>query len=60
MAKLNWGMIGGGERSQIGHAHRLGAQADGLFDFVAGALDHRPEAGRKLSLIHISEPTRPY
>ena len=47
MAKLNWGMIGGGERSQIGHAHRLGAQADGLFDFVAGALDHRPEAGRK-------------
>ena len=47
MAKLNWGMIGGGERSQIGHAHRLGAQADGLFNFVAGALDHRPEAGRK-------------
>ena len=47
MAKLNWGMVGGGERSQIGHSHRLGAQADGLFNFVAGALDHRPEAGRK-------------
>ena len=39
MSKLNWCMIGGGEGSQIGPAHRLGAQADGLFAFVAGALD---------------------
>ncbi|EPX80960.1 Gfo/Idh/MocA family protein [Litoreibacter arenae] len=46
MSKLNWGMIGGGEGSQIGPAHRLGAQADGRFSFVAGALDHRPEEGR--------------
>ncbi len=46
MAKLKWGMIGGGEGSQIGPAHRLGAQADGRFAFVAGALDHRPEEGR--------------
>ena len=46
MAKLNWGMIGGGEGSQIGPAHRLGAGLDGAFDFVAGALDHRPEQGR--------------
>lgn len=46
MAKLNWGMIGGGEGSQIGPAHRLGAGLDGAFDFVAGALDHRPDAGR--------------
>ena len=46
MTKLNWGMIGGGEGSQIGPAHRLGAGLDGLFDFVAGALDHRAEAGR--------------
>ena len=47
MAKLHWGMIGGGEGSQIGPAHRLGAQADGLFQFVAAALDHRPETGRE-------------
>lgn len=47
MTKLKWGMIGGGEGSQIGPAHRLGAQADGRFDFVAGALDHRPEVGRE-------------
>ena len=47
MAKLNWAMVGGGEGSQIGPSHRLGAQADGLFKFTAGALDHRPEEGRK-------------
>lgn len=47
MAKLKWGMIGGGEGSQIGPAHRLGAGIDGLFEFTAGALDHRPEAGRE-------------
>jgi predicted dehydrogenase len=46
MSKLNWGMIGGGEGSQIGPAHRLGSRVDGAFDFVAGALDHRAEAGR--------------
>ena len=45
MNKLKWGMIGGGEGSQIGPAHRLGAGLDGLFEFKAGALD--------LSLIHI-------
>ncbi|WP_282119498.1 Gfo/Idh/MocA family protein [Ruegeria atlantica] len=47
MAKLKWGMIGGGEGSQIGPAHRLGALADGMFEFAAGALDHRPEVGRE-------------
>ncbi len=47
MAKLKWGMIGGGEGSQIGPAHRLGALADGMFEFTAGALDHRPDVGRE-------------
>ncbi len=45
MTKLKWGMIGGGEGSQIGPAHRLGARLDRLFEFTAGALDHRPEYG---------------
>lgn len=45
MTKLQWGMIGGGEGSQIGPAHRLGAGLDSLFDFTAGALDHRAEYG---------------
>ncbi len=56
MPKLAWGLIGGGEGSQIGPAHRLGAGLDGRFDFVAGALDHRPDAGRaygqRLGLAH--------
>lgn len=46
MAKLNWGMIGGGDGSQIGPAHRLAAGLDGKYSFVAGALDHDPERGR--------------
>jgi predicted dehydrogenase len=46
MAKLNWGMIGGGDGSQIGPAHRLAAGLDGQYSFVAGALDHDPERGR--------------
>ncbi|NQU69890.1 MAG: Gfo/Idh/MocA family oxidoreductase [Rhodospirillales bacterium] len=46
MTKLNWGMIGGGEGSQIGPAHRLGAHVDGLFQMVAGALDIDPDSGR--------------
>ena len=46
MTRLNWGMIGGGEGSQIGRAHRLGAQADGNFVLAAGALDHDAERGR--------------
>jgi len=44
--KLRWGMIGGGEGSQIGPAHRLGAQADGNFALCAGALDADAEKGR--------------
>ena len=47
MRKLKWGLIGGGEGSQIGPAHRLGAGLDGYFEFSAGALDNRPEAGRE-------------
>ena len=46
MSPLNWGMIGGGEGSQIGPAHRLGANADGNFRLVAGALDVDAARGR--------------
>ncbi|MEM9577876.1 MAG: Gfo/Idh/MocA family oxidoreductase [Pseudomonadota bacterium] len=46
MGRLNWGMIGGGMGSQIGPAHRLGAQADGNFVLAAGALDVDAEKGR--------------
>jgi predicted dehydrogenase len=50
MAKLNWGMIGGGEGSQIGPAHRISAGLDGHFTFVAGALDINPEKGREYAM----------
>jgi predicted dehydrogenase len=46
MAKLNWGMIGGGEGSQIGPAHRISAAMDGLYAMAAGALDANPGKGR--------------
>jgi predicted dehydrogenase len=46
MTKLNWGMIGGGEGSQIGPAHRISAALDGLYTFTAGALDANPEKGK--------------
>lgn len=50
MAKLRWGLIGGGKGSQIGPAHRLGAGVDGYFEFVAGALDYRPDEGKKYGI----------
>ena len=46
MARFNWGMIGGGEGSQIGPVHRIASALDGRFDFKAGALDADPAKGR--------------
>ena len=50
MKRLNWGMIGGGEGSQIGPAHRISTALDGLFDFKAGALDADPGKGRDFAM----------
>ena len=60
MAKLNWGMIGGGKGSQIGPAHRLGAQADGNFVLAAGALDVDAERGRAYAAELGVDPDRAY
>lgn len=60
MAALAWGLIGGGRGSQIGPAHRLGARLDGEFQFVAGALDHRPEEGRAYGQELGLDPSRAY
>src|SRR5271154_144513 len=40
--KMNWGLIGGGESSQIGATHRIAAGLDGAFQLAAGALDVDP------------------
>ena len=60
MKKLNWGMIGGGQGSQIGPAHRLGSGLDGAFSFVAGALDHNADAGRAYAQTLGIAPDRAY
>ncbi len=39
MSRLSWGIVGGGEGSQIGLAHRVCAGMDNAFDFKAGAMD---------------------
>jgi predicted dehydrogenase len=44
--QLGWGLIGGGEGSQIGGAHRIAARLDDLFQLRAGALDIDPERAR--------------
>ena len=70
MAKLKWGMIGGGEGSQIGPAHRLGALAPGEARQVGDVqgegcpeADHRgerrdeegPELSRRLELAGLGQ-----
>ena len=60
MSKLNWGMIGGGEGSQIGPAHRISAAMDGLYAFAAGALDADPAKGREFAQRFGVAPDRAY
>ncbi len=43
---MNWGLVGGGEDSQIGGVHRVSARLDGLFCLTAGAMDIEPARGR--------------
>jgi predicted dehydrogenase len=60
MTSINWGLIGGGRGSQIGPAHRLAARLDGLYNFAAGALDHRAEEGRAYGQELGLDPSRSY
>ena len=60
MKKLNWGLIGGGEDSQIGGIHRLAAVADGRFRLAAGALDIDPDRGREYAVRLGVAPDRAY
>jgi predicted dehydrogenase len=47
---FNWGLIGGGEGSQIGSAHRIAAHLDNYFHLAAGALDVEPVRARDFAL----------
>ena len=46
MTRLFWGIIGGGEGSQIGPVHRISSALDAQFELKAGALDVDPVKGR--------------
>ena len=48
--KMNWGLIGGGEGSQIGATHRIAAGLDGAFQLVAGALDIDASRAREYAI----------
>ncbi len=50
MSRLAWGMIGGGEGSQIGPVHRISSALDAQFDLRAGALDADPAKGRDFAM----------
>lgn len=60
MTRLNWGMIGGGEGSQIGPVHRIAAALDARFEFKAGALDADPAKGRDFARRLGIAPERAY
>jgi len=48
--RLRWGLIGGGEGSQIGATHRIAAGLDGAFELLAGAVDVDPARARDYAL----------
>lgn len=45
-APIRWGMVGGGQGSQIGYVHRSAALRDGYFTLLAGAFDIDADRGR--------------
>ena len=60
MRKLKWGIVGGGGGSQIGFAHRAGAELDRRFEFCAGAMDVEPGKAREFALGLGLSPDRAY
>lgn len=49
-APIRWGMVGGGQGSQIGYIHRSAALRDNVFQLVAGAFDIDPARGREFGV----------
>ena len=60
MTRLNWGLIGGGEDSQIGYVHRSASIIDRKFEFVAAAMDVDPERSREFAIKLGIKPDRAY
>jgi predicted dehydrogenase len=57
---MNWGLIGGGEGSQIGATHRIAATLDGAFQLAAGALDIDTSRAREYAVRLGIAPERAY
>ena len=47
MAKLKFGLVGGGYGAFIGQVHRIAAELDGLAELVCGAFSADPERAQK-------------
>ena len=58
--QLAWGLIGGGEDSQIGSVHRIAARLDDLFALRAGALDADAGKARQFGEAIGIDPDRAY
>jgi predicted dehydrogenase len=48
--RLQWGLIGGGESSQIGAAHQIAAHMNNAFELTAAALDIDPARAREYAM----------
>ena len=65
--KIRLGILGGGGDSLIGIVHRIASSMHDNYEIIGGVfnpdfsenLKFAEEIGLNLSLIHISEPTRP-
>ena len=60
LKRLSWGLIGGGQGSQIGFAHRSGAEIDGRFKLMAGAMDVDPNVAKSYGASLGLDPSRAY
>lgn len=60
MTRFSWGMIGGGEGSQIGPVHRISSALDARFELKAGALDADPAKGKEFAIRLGVAPDRAY
>ncbi len=50
MDRIRWGLIGGGEGSQIGEAHRMGARMHDYYRMCAAALDADAARGKAFGI----------
>ena len=58
--RLRVGIVGGGEQSAIGRAHRLAQRLSERFDLVAGAFDIDAARGRRYAVAHGVAADRAY